>query len=304
MISVIVPNYNHEPFLRQRIDSILNQTYQDFELILLDDCSTDGSRDVIESYRNHPRVSQIVFNEKNAGTPFRQWNKGIELAKGEWIWIAESDDYADPHFLETLMTELHEHPQCGFAYTWTYYVDTIGEELWSVNETGLVVEYKGDEFIREKLFLTNSVSNVSECVFRKDLYSHDKKFLYDDMKLCGDWFFYVLLAEKTNVLEVQKKLSYYRVHDSNTSNKADMEGATFFESERIYNYLKSSLGIGVSSIRKPMAKKWLSYKKKFNFSRKTNKKILRVFLRLDPCIVFLFKYYCLRSEIKKILCRK
>ena len=66
-ISIIVPNYNHAPYLKQRIDSILNQTYQDFELILLDDCSSDKSRDIIESYRTNPHVTQIVYNDNNSG---------------------------------------------------------------------------------------------------------------------------------------------------------------------------------------------------------------------------------------------
>ena len=71
-VSVIVPNYNHEQYLQQRIESIVNQTYQDFELILLDDFSTDNSRDILNLYRNHPKVSKIVFNEKNSGSPFKQ----------------------------------------------------------------------------------------------------------------------------------------------------------------------------------------------------------------------------------------
>ncbi len=89
-ISVIVPNYNHARFLKRRIDSILNQTYQDFELILLDDCSSDDSCDILLSYKDNPHVSQIVFNDENSGTPFKQWDKGIRMAKGKWIWIAES----------------------------------------------------------------------------------------------------------------------------------------------------------------------------------------------------------------------
>ena len=99
-VSVIIPNYNHAPFLKQRIESVLNQSFQDFEMILIDDCSTDGSREIIESYRNNPHVSHIVYNDSNSGSAFLQWNKGIELAKGDWIWVAESDDYAEPTFLE------------------------------------------------------------------------------------------------------------------------------------------------------------------------------------------------------------
>ena len=66
-VSVIVPNYCHAPYLEQRIESILQQTFQDFELILLDDCSTDGSREILERYRNHPKVSGIFYNERNSG---------------------------------------------------------------------------------------------------------------------------------------------------------------------------------------------------------------------------------------------
>lgn len=73
-VSVIVPNYNHHKFLNARLDSILKQTYQNFEIIILDDCSTDENRDIIELYRNHPKVSHIIHNTKNSGSTFIQWN--------------------------------------------------------------------------------------------------------------------------------------------------------------------------------------------------------------------------------------
>src|SRR3989442_15683408 len=96
--SVIVPNYNHASFLRLRIESVLVQTYQDYEVILLDDCSTDNSREILASYRNNPKV-RIEYNERNSGGVFKQWNKGVRMARGRYIWIAESDDYADACFL-------------------------------------------------------------------------------------------------------------------------------------------------------------------------------------------------------------
>ena len=80
LVSVIVPNYNYARYLDARIDSILRQTWTDFELILLDDASTDTSREILEKYRNHPRVSRIEFNTQNTGSPFQQWMKGILLA--------------------------------------------------------------------------------------------------------------------------------------------------------------------------------------------------------------------------------
>ena len=105
VVSVIVPNYCHSQYLDERILSILNQTYQDFELIILDDCSPDNgaSKEVIERYRNNPHVSHIVYNKVNSGSPFKQWHKGFELAEGKYIWIAESDDKCDNRLLEILV---------------------------------------------------------------------------------------------------------------------------------------------------------------------------------------------------------
>ncbi len=99
IVSVIIPNYNYSAFLKQRIDSVLQQTFNDIEVIILDDNSSDNSKDVIESYRGEPHVSHIVYNEENSGSTFKQWRKGFDLARGEFIWIAEADDFADtsPH---------------------------------------------------------------------------------------------------------------------------------------------------------------------------------------------------------------
>ena len=88
-VSVIIPNYNHAQFLEQRVESVLNQTFQDFEIIFLDDASTDNSKEVFSKYSNHPKISHVIFNETNSGSPFKQWNKGFGLSTGEYIWIAE-----------------------------------------------------------------------------------------------------------------------------------------------------------------------------------------------------------------------
>ena len=92
LISIIVPNYNHEKYLKQRLESVFNQTYSNFEVILLDDCSTDSSLNILAEYIKNSKVSHCIFNEANSGNTFIQWNKGISLAKGDYIWIAESDD--------------------------------------------------------------------------------------------------------------------------------------------------------------------------------------------------------------------
>src|SRR2546430_11315204 len=125
-VSVIVPNYNHARFLRRRIDTVLGQTFLDFELILLDDCSTDNSRDILTAYADDSRV-RIEFNAKNSGSTFKQWNKGVRLAKGKYVWIAESDDYADEQLLERLVGVLEEEPEVTFAYCRSWRIAANGE---------------------------------------------------------------------------------------------------------------------------------------------------------------------------------
>lgn len=99
-VSVIIPNYNHAQFLEERINSVLQQRFQDFEIILLDDCSTDDSLTIINDFatRYPNKISQVLVNETNTGNTFRQWEKGLVYAKGTYIWIAESDDVAEPTF--------------------------------------------------------------------------------------------------------------------------------------------------------------------------------------------------------------
>ena len=84
LVNVVVPNYNYKRYLNLRIQSILQRPDPDrFELILLDDASTDGSEEVLSDYQNHAKVSHILLNEHNTGNPFKQWFKGMQLAKGK-----------------------------------------------------------------------------------------------------------------------------------------------------------------------------------------------------------------------------
>lgn len=271
-VSVIVPNYNHARYLNQRIDSILNQTYQDFELILLDDCSTDNSREVLMSYKDNPHVSHIVFNEQNAGTAFRQWNKGIALAKGQYIWIAESDDWAETDFLETVMNEIAQHPECGLAYTLAHYMQD-GVEQWPLNASGKVTAWSGADFVRNKLVYGCVIYNVSMVVFRRDLFDMVDQSLYAGMHLCGDWFFYAQLCEHTGVLQIDAPHSFYRMHRTNVHNSAEHEGLTFLEGLRVINYMARQFHIPQCVYARHWGRNWVKYRKKYMFSCETNRKI-------------------------------
>lgn len=290
-VSVIVPNYNHAAFLRQRVESILEQSYQDFEVLLLDDCSTDNSCEVLELYRSRPKVSRIVYNEKNSGSAFRQWNKGIALAQGEWIWIAESDDWADPRFLETMMTNLAEHPECGLGYCRSYCTDEKGNILWEVTVGEGVTVTKGDDLIRQKLAQASTILNVSSCVFRKSLFQPEKQVLYEKMRLCGDWFFYVLLAEQTDVLKVKDPLNYCRRHGNNIAESAEARGLTFLEGVEILDYILKRYHVKKTYYSKFWGRQWAKYQKKWHFTKEVNLAILHKLFGRHRFIVLFYIIY-------------
>ncbi len=288
-VSVIVPNYNHAPFLEQRIGSILYQTYQDFELILIDDCSTDGSRDIMENYRGNPHVSHIVYGETNSGSAFRQWDKGIELALGEWVWVAESDDYAEPIFLERMMNEVAKVPDCVLAYSATWWIDEKGNKLWETPHSDHVNIYDGHYFIRKKLAVCNSIANVSECIFRRDCYRPTESYRYERMRLCGDWLFYILMAEQGSGVEVEEPLNYYRQHSTNISSEAEHRGLTFLEGAEVLEYMIRHCGLKAKDYVKEWGKLWAKYERQYEFSAETNRAIRRRFKRHLLIVLF----YCL-----------
>ena len=225
-VSVIVPNYNHSAYLKERIDSILNQTYQDFELIILDDCSTDNSMSIIESYRNNSHVTHVIQNEQNSGSPFLQWHKGIALAQGEYIWIAESDDAAHPQFLSTLVKQLERHPEAVIAYAHSLWVnekgETVNDKRHRLND-GSVFLYDGRKFAHWALLPNNHIYNASMVVFRHSIYEKiDKSF--QQYRLVGDWKFWMGACQQGSVIEVCQMLNYFRRHSNKVTFKYSKSG--------------------------------------------------------------------------------
>ena len=230
-VSVIVPNYNHANYLQQRIDSILNQTYQDFELILLDDCSTDNSRELLSEYANHPKVTYCIFNKENSGSTFKQWNKGIELAQGEYIWIAESDDWAEPEFLTTLVHLLDTQTQAGLAYC----NSTIYENEKQTSDFAAYKAHKfhsdrwtktycldGKEEIAQALLWDCTINNTSAVLMRKSVLA--RIFPLDlSLRFSGDWYCFLRVAAVSDIVYTPQLLSNYREHASNVSKKAEYD---------------------------------------------------------------------------------
>ena len=265
-ISVIVPNYNHAPFLKQRIDSILYQTCQDFELILLDDCSSDNSHVIIESYRDNPHVSQIIYNGNNSGSAFRQWKKGIELAQGEWVWIAESDDWAESTFLEEMLTTASKHPSCSIVSSTPLYVYPDGN-TWhqSISNTPRLIS--GPSFARNNLLNGNCLTNASALLLRRNSLTPSALDAIVDMRLCGDWMLYVHCCQTGDVLLTGKVLSSFRQHGDNTSSTAERQGLNLIEGVEVLDYIKQFFHIQTKSYARCWGRTWAKLERKHHYSK-------------------------------------
>jgi glycosyltransferase involved in cell wall biosynthesis len=296
-VSVIVPNYNHAPYLHQRIESILNQTYQDYELILLDDCSTDNSRAILLEYQNHPKVSNIVFNDENGGNTFKQWHKGIELAKGKYIWLAESDDWADSSFLEILVNQIES--TIVLAFCQSFRIDKNGNIVSEKILSDEIIIKDGKSFIVHELTTGNAIYNASMCIFKKSAYIEVSRERYDKMKYCGDWFLWSLLCEQGDVVELKKQLNYFRQHDKNVSGSAERNGLTIFEGFNIFLYNRKYVTSTLQYLKMLIiwAQKWIGQP----YTKNINNKIMLYFLHNSPLIVIIYLVIYFPVKIKHII---
>jgi len=243
LVSVIVPNYNYARYLEERLESILTQRFQDFELILLDDCSTDESRSLLERYASHPKVSHYLPNEQNSGSPFAQWERGLELARGRYVWIAESDDSCTPELLERLVAALEARPDAVLAYCGSLQVDEQGERLprdydrWQEDQQ--LYTYSPSYYLRHRLSRENSIYNASMVVFRREAWLRLEDKAYLGMRSCGDWLFWIKLVEQGAVLELRSKLNRFRQHTQRVTVRSDQSGARLSEHVAITRYLNA-----------------------------------------------------------------
>lgn len=242
LVSVIIPNYNHARFLKERIESVFNQTYKNFEIIILDDMSTDNSVDIIKQYQDNEYVSHVVINKENSGSPFKQWKKGLELAKGDLIWIAESDDTCEKELLETLVTELKQDKECVLAFCKSIKIDTEGDKI---GEEGLTYSFhiKGCDFIRKYLSRQNYIANASSAIFKKDVLK-TIDWSFTDYRGCGDWILWIEISNCGNIAYCSSPLNHFRIHKTNTTIQQAFNGKGEIESVKVYQFMRDKKYIG------------------------------------------------------------
>lgn len=224
-ISVVVPNYNYARLLPERLRSIDDQQHPIFEVIVLDDASTDFSDEVIRQYTDaHPMRARYLPNHSNSGSVFQQWRKGVEAARGDYVWIAEADDLADPEFLSSTIPSFAD-PSVVISYAqsraiddrgrvtmpdYLPYVADLDDERW---RTSYVVD--GLDEIRAGMYVKNTIPNVSAVTFRRStlldvLTQWDKDIV--SLRNAGDWLVYLRVLEQGRIAFTSTPLSSHRRH--------------------------------------------------------------------------------------------
>jgi glycosyltransferase involved in cell wall biosynthesis len=231
-VSVIIPNYNYETYIKERIKSVLNQDYPIYEVIFLDDASTDNSIKIITDYLDEGLNIKLIKNEVNSGSAFKQWSKGLQKVRGDYIWIAEADDLCENSFLKELVTCFEKDKDVTLVYCQSKQMDEHGEILSQnyfeytndIDTEKWKRDYMRDGIkeISDTLVVKNTIPNVSAVLFRKT----DISPIADDIvnfKITGDWFFHIWLLRQGKIAYISKPLNFHRRHDRGITKSEDKE---------------------------------------------------------------------------------
>lgn len=213
LVSVCIPAYNNEGYIKDTIESVLHQTYQNIEVVVVDDCSRDHTVDVVKSIED-PRI-KLYCNEKNLGMT-GNWNRCLELANGEFVKLICADDMIDRNAIELEAKAMQEHPTANLVESDTRLVDINGKKTGAFKrypKSGLV---DGKKLARKSLILKNFYGAPVNNLIRKSALEKtggfDPKFTY-----ILDFDLWVSLSCTGDVYIIHKLLNSFRVrNDSNT----------------------------------------------------------------------------------------
>lgn len=223
-ISIILPSYNHSEFLQDRLESIKNQSYKDWEAIIIDDKSTDNSIEIIRKFIEYNpdfTVKHFIVNEENSESGYNSWKKGIELATTEYIWIAETDDFSASSFLEESVTILDKNDEVALVFCGSNYVIDNKISYTSENRTkDLEVDFGKYKILSNTAFFQRMpfntyITNGSSVVFRRPKsVIPDILFTY---RQSSDIFLWSYLLRNNSFAFLNKNLNFFRRHEGSIS---------------------------------------------------------------------------------------
>lgn len=231
-VSVLLPMYNAEKYVSQAIESILNQTWKNLELIILNDASTDGSLKIATKFAEEDSRVKLVDFKQNSGIA-HALNLGLSLALGEYIARMDADDISVPERLEKQLQFMDNNPDCGICGSW---IQTFSE----TREKTLVWETKLDHNSIKAQLIFNCPLAHPTVVFRKTALINDSPYETDYIP-SEDYRLWSIVANKTKLSNIQEVLLYYRIHEDSTSQR-ESENQNL-QSQRIRIYMLKKLGL-------------------------------------------------------------
>lgn len=233
-ISVVLPNYNYARYLDERIRSILDQTYRDFELIIVDDASTDESLDVARCFQD-PRI-RLHVREFNSGKVYASWNEGLRHCTGELILFAGADDVAERSMLEKLAAPFDADSSLGFSHCRLLLIDADGKiastQVALPASAAFIIEDLKRDYIAcaplewQRLLVTNFIWNASGVLFNRAALEAAGVF-DDNLIIAADWLTYLTIARERNVAYVGEPLNAFRQLQKSVSKR--LQGAQLME---------------------------------------------------------------------------
>ncbi|CAN7364140.1 glycoside hydrolase family 99-like domain-containing protein [Mesorhizobium caraganae] len=268
-VSVIVPNYNYANHLLQRLRSIADQSYPIYELIVLDDASTDRSVETINTFcAEHSELdAELSINSQNSGSVFRQWAKGVGRSKGDLVWIAEADDFAEPDFLKELVPAFAD-PSLVLAYSQSGQLDGKGRVLAEsyidytrdISDDWLSDYTKnGQAEIGEAMSIKNTIPNVSAVVFRRVAISKAIAEIGDELfsyRIAGDWLVYLRVLLQGKIRFSARQLNWHRRH-AHSVTQSEVAEKHLGEVRRAQEIARSLMPVSAETRRKADA--WLEH---------------------------------------------
>jgi len=213
IVSVVIPTFNNASYISKAIDSVLDQTYTDFELLIIDNASTDNTEEIAKKYKDD-RIKYIK-NKKNIGM-VNNWNKGLKLTCGSYFILLCSDDWWEETILEDEVKIFENNPDIVWVTTNGYYTNSKGEITKSI-------EHSLRGIIESSISIPYQVINfgniiLSSVMIRADIFKELGGYNKDSVLSC-DVDAFTTLSDIRDVYFLNKKLVYYRMHESNTQNK-------------------------------------------------------------------------------------
>lgn len=242
LVTIIIPSYNHSKFLKKRLDTIQEQTFKDWELIIIDDFSKDNSVTILEEFanKNKEKVKHFIKNKINSGSGYNSWKKGIELSNSKYIWIAETDDYSDSTFLENQI-EVLEKTNAVLSFCASKYVDFKGEYMYNSSYRTRDLKILQGEYnifdsnvFVDKMPFNTLITNGSSVVFSRPENKIPEKIF--KFKQSSDIFLWTYLIKNNNFIFLNKELNFFRRHEDSTTSKTSKYKKEFIYSEAA-NYL-------------------------------------------------------------------